>query len=65
MANIVQNDALLALDALDQAFKQPLNNAHIADMKYKYYYPTSGTKNVSVLRWTISQKRGPKVPDVS
>ena len=64
MANIVQTEALPALDALDQAFKKPIYDAKIADTKFQYYYP-SETKNTSCLRWTINHKRGPYVPDVS
>ena len=64
MANIVQTEALPALDALDQAFKKPIYDAKIADTKFQYYYP-SETKNTSCLGWTINHKRGPYVPYVS
>ena len=65
MANLVPTEAKPALNLLDQAFKKPQYDARLADTKYNYYFPCSGTKNTTCLRWVIPHKRGPYVQDVS
>ena len=65
MANLVPTEAKPALNLLDQAFKKPQFDVRLSDTKYNYYFPCSGTKNTTCLRWVIPHKRGPFVQDVS
>ena len=65
MANVVPSEAKPSLNALDQAFKVPQFDIRIAYTKCPYYFPTSGLKNTTCLRWTIPHKKGAFVPDVS
>lgn len=65
MTNIVDNQAVPALDALENAFRKPQYDSRVSDTKYTYYYPTSGIKNTSCLRYTIPAYRGPYVPEIS
>ena len=64
MANLVPTEAKPALNLIDQAFKKPQFDARVADTKFNYYWPTSGTKNTTCLRYTIPHKRGPFVLDI-
>ena len=66
MSNVIPTDASPALDALDSAWTKPQYDARIADTKYEYYYPISGTRNTSCLRWTIPHNsKGQMVPDLN
>ena len=64
MANVVSKDAQPTIDYLASAFKKPTYDARIADTKYDYFYPISGTKNTSCLRWTIPHSTGGYVPNM-
>ena len=66
MSNVIPTEARPALDYLGSAFDKPLYDARVADTKYEYYYPISGTKNTSCLRWTIPHSnKGQMVPDLN
>ena len=65
MANVVPSEAKPSLNVLDQAFKKPQFDIRLQDTKYQYYWPTSGTRNTTCIRWTVPHKKGPYVPDVS
>ena len=64
MANLVPTEAKPALNLIDQAFKKPQFDARVSDTKFNFYWPTSGTKNTTCLRYTIPHKRGPFVQDI-
>ena len=66
MANVIPTEAKPALDYLESAFTKPQYDARVADTKYEYYYPISGTRNTSCLRWTIPHtNKGQMVPDLN
>ena len=66
MANVNPTEAKPALDYLDSAFTKPQYDARVADTKYEYFFPISGTKNTSCLRWTIpNTSKGQFVPDMN
>ena len=63
MANVIPTEAKPALDYLESAFTKPQYDAKICDTKYEYYWPISGTRNTSCLRWTIPHSnKGQYVP---
>ena len=64
MTNVVSKDAVPTIDYLASAFRKPEYDARIADTKYDYFYPISGTKDTSCLRWTIPHNNGQYVPNV-
>ena len=66
MANVIPTEARPALDYLESAFSKPQYDARVTDTKYEYYYPISGTKNTSCLRWTIPHNyKGQMVPGLN
>ena len=50
MTNVIPTEAKPALDYLESAFTKPQYDARVAETKYEYYYPISGTRNTNVLR---------------
>ena len=66
MSNVIPNEAKPALDYLDSAFNKPYYDSRVADTKYEYYWPISGTRNTSCLRYTIPHtSKGQLVPDLN
>ena len=66
MTNVIPTEAKPALDYLESAFTKPQYDARVAETKYEYFYPTSGTRNTNVLRWTLPHKgKGQIVPDLN
>ena len=66
MANVIPTEAAPALDYLESAFIKPHYDVRIQDQKYEYYWPISGTKNTSCLRYTIPHtNKGQWVPDLN
>ena len=64
MTNVVSKDAQPSIDYLASAFKKPEFDARIAETKYEFFYPISGTKNCQTLRYTIPHNMGRYVPNV-
>ena len=64
MTNVVSAEAKPALDYLTSAFRKPEYDARIVDTKYEHYFPISGARNTTCLRWTIPHQRGEYVPDI-
>ena len=64
MTNVVSAEAKPALDYLTSAFRKPEYDARVVDTKYEYFFPISGSKNTTCLRWTIPHQRGEYVPDI-
>ena len=66
MANVIPTEAKPALDYLDSAFSKPQYDVRVQDTKYEYYWPISGSKNTSCLRYTIpNTSKGQMVPDLN
>ena len=66
MANVITAEAKPALDYLESAFVKPQYDVRASDTKYEYYWPTSGTKNTTCLRFTIPNTgKGQIVPDLN
>ena len=66
MSNVIPIEAQPALDYLDSAFSQPFYDSKVVDTKYEYYWPISGTRNTSCLRYTIPHScKGQLVPDLN
>ena len=58
MTNVVSSEAVPSLDYLSSAFRPPSYDARIAETRYEYFYPISGTKNTTSLRWSIPHNNG-------
>ena len=58
MTNVVSKEAIPSLDYLSSAFRTPAYDARISETKFEYFYPISGTKNTTCLRWTIPPNNG-------
>ena len=58
MTNVVSKDAVPSLDYLTSAFRSPSYDARISETRYEYFYPSSGTRNTTSLRFTIPHNNG-------
>ena len=66
MSNVIPTEAKPALDYLDSAFSVPHYDSRVSDTKYEYYWPISGSRNTTCLRWTIPHSnKGQMVPDLN
>lgn len=65
MANIIPNEAVPATDYYQSCFQDPVYDTRVVESDFPFYYPTSGIRNVTTLRWNIPAKKGPYVHDFS
>ena len=66
MSNVIPTEAKPALDYLESAFTKPHYDVRASDTKYEYYWPMSGTRNTTCLRYTIPHcNQGQMVPDLN
>ena len=58
MANIVASEAQPTIDTLLDGFKKPEYDLRVVETRYVDYYPISGCRNTSTLRFTIPKSKG-------
>ena len=58
MSNVVSKEAIPSFYYLSSAFRTPSYDTRISETKFEYFYPISGTKNTTCLRWTIPPNNG-------
>lgn len=58
MANVISKEAVPSLDYLTSAFRAPSYDARFSEKRYEFFYPISGVKSTSTLRFVIPHNNG-------